>query len=173
MNRYFSQVLLAALAVSALHAQDALVGPVKQSYTSVKNNLLKAADKMPDENYSFKPTPEVQNWGQRVAHMADSNIGTCARLKGEQKSVGAASKTSKADLVAALKESFAYCDTVFDAATDADAVQMVNAGRGGQRSKISVLWGLVAHDNEVYGAMGVYMRLKGIVPPSSEAMAGR
>jgi uncharacterized damage-inducible protein DinB len=173
MNRYFSQVLLAAFAVSALHAQDALVGPVKQSYTSVKNNLLKAADKMPDENYSFKPTPEVQTWGQRVAHMADSNIGTCARLKGEQKSVGAASKTSKADLVAALKESFAYCDSVFDAATDADAVQMVNAGRGGQRSKISVLWGLVAHDNEVYGAMGVYMRLKGIVPPSSEAMAGR
>jgi uncharacterized damage-inducible protein DinB len=173
MNRYLSRVLLAAIAVSALHAQDALVGPVKQSYTSVKNNLLKAADKMPDENYSFKPTPEVQTWAQRVAHMADSNIGTCARLKGEQKSVGAASKTSKADLVAALKESFAYCDAVFDAATDADAVQMVNAGRGGQRSKISVLWGLVAHDNEVYGAMGVYMRLKGIVPPSSEAMAGR
>jgi uncharacterized damage-inducible protein DinB len=173
MNRYFSQVLLTAVAVSALYAQDALVGPVKQSYTSVKNNLLKAADKMPDENYSFKPTPEVQTWGQRVAHMADSNIGTCARLKGEQKSVGAASKTSKADLVAALKESFAYCDAVFDAATDADAVQMVNAGRGGQRSKISVLWGLVAHDNEVYGAMGVYMRLKGIVPPSSEAMASR
>jgi uncharacterized damage-inducible protein DinB len=173
MKRYFSQALLAALAVSALHAQDALVGPVKQSYTSVKNNLLKAADKMPDENYSFKPTPEVQTWAQRVAHMADSNLGTCARLKGEQKSVGAASKTSKADLVAALKESFAYCDAVFDAATDADAVQMVNAGRGGQRSKISVLWGLVAHDNEVYGAMGVYMRLKGIVPPSSEAMAGR
>jgi hypothetical protein len=162
MNRYFSLVLLAALAVSAF-AQDALVGPVKQSYTSVKNNLLKAADK----------TPEVQTWAQRVAHMADSNIGTCARLKGEQKSVGAASKTSKADLVAALKDSFAYCDAVFDAATDADAVQMVNAGRGGQRSKISVLWGLVAHDNEVYGAMGVYMRLKGIVPPSSEAMAGR
>jgi uncharacterized damage-inducible protein DinB len=173
MNRYLSRVLLAAIAVSSLHAQDALVGPVKQSYTSVKNNLLKAADKMPDENYSFKPTPEVQTWAQRVAHMADSNIGTCARLKGEQKSVGAASKTSKADLVAALKESFAYCDAVFDAATDADAVQMVNAGRGGQRSKISVLWGLVAHDNEVYGAMGVYMRLKGIVPPSSEAMAGR
>ena len=173
MKRYLSQALLAGLAVSALHAQDALVGPVKQSYTSVKNNLLKAADKMPDENYSFKPTPEVQTWGQRVAHMADSNIGTCARLKGEQKSVGAASKTSKADLVAALKESFAYCDAVFDAATDADAMQMVNAGRGGQRSKISVLWGLVAHDNEVYGAMGVYMRLKGIVPPSSEAMAGR
>jgi uncharacterized damage-inducible protein DinB len=172
MNRYFSRIALAAFAASALYAQDALVGPVKQSYNSVKNNLLKAADKMPDENYSFKPTPEVQTWGQRVAHMADSNIGTCARLKGEQKSVGAASKTSKADLVAALKESFAYCDTVFDAATDADAVQMVNAGRG-QRSKISVLWGLVAHDNEVYGAMGVYMRLKGIVPPSSEPRAGR
>lgn len=79
----------------------------------------------------------------------------------------AASKTSKADLVAALKESFSYCDGVYDSMTDADATKMVTLGRG-QRSKIAALWGVVAHDNEVYGAMGVYMRLKGVVPPSSE-----
>ena len=44
---------------------------------------------------------------------------------------------------------------------------MITLGRG-QRSKLAALWGIVAHDNEVYGAMGVYMRLKGVVPPSSE-----
>ena len=103
-----------------------------------------------------------------MSHIADANARSCGTIKGETKQLGAASKTSKADLVAALKESFAYCDTVFDSMTDADAVTMVSAGRGGQRSKLALLWGAVVHSNELYGVMGVYMRLKGIVPPSSE-----
>jgi uncharacterized damage-inducible protein DinB len=161
--------LAAAFAAPAVYAQTAnpLSAEVKGAYTSIKNNVLKAADKMSEENYGFKATPEVQSFGQRIAHIADANMRTCAALKGEQKSVGAASKNTKAELVAALKESFAYCDTVYDAMTDAEATKMVSTGRG-QRSKIAALWGIVAHDNEVYGAMGVYMRLKGVVPPSSE-----
>jgi hypothetical protein len=164
-------MLAASLAgVGSLHAQttNPLIAETKQAYSSIKGYLTRAAAAMPEENYSFKPTPEVQTFAVRVAHIADANAGGCGRIKGEQKQLGAASKTSKADLVAALKESFAYCDTVFDAMTDADATTMVAAGRGGQRSKIAMLWGVVAHSNEIYGTMGVYMRLKGLVPPSSE-----
>lgn len=168
MNRYSIMMIAATFAGSVLHAQtNPLATEVKQSYTGVKNNILKAAEKMPDENYSFKPVPEVQNFAQRVAHIADANARTCGALKGEQKSVGAAAKTAKADLVAALKDSFAYCDAVFDAATDADMSQMVTMGQR-QRSRIASLWGLVSHSNEIYGTLGVYMRLKGLVPPSSE-----
>lgn len=170
MKRYSLMMFaVLALAGSALFAQTAnpLSAEVKGSYTGIKNNVLKAADKMPEENYSFKATAEVQTFGQRVAHIADANVRTCATLKGEQKSVGAAAKTAKADLVAALKESFAYCDGVYDAMTDAEAHKMVTQGNR-ERSKLALLWGIVSHDNEVYGAMGVYMRLKGIVPPSSE-----
>jgi uncharacterized damage-inducible protein DinB len=164
-----SMLIITALAGAvALNAQNPLSAEVKASYTGVKNNLIRAAEKMPEENYSFKPTPEVQTWAQRVAHIADANAGGCGRVKGEAKQLGAASKTSKADLVAALKESFAYCDAVFDGMTDADAVTTVSGGRGPARSKLALLWGAVAHSNEIYGAMGVYMRLKGIVPPSSE-----
>jgi len=79
----------------------------------------------------------------------------------------AKSKTSKADLVAAIKESFDACDKAFDAVTDANAMEPVTYGRG-QQPRIAALYGLVVHANEVYGAMGVYMRLNGIVPPSSE-----
>jgi hypothetical protein len=162
-------LMMTALAgACALNAQNPLSAEVKASYTGVKNNLIKAAEKMPEENYSFKPTPEVQTWAQRVAHIADANEGACGRIKGETKQLGAASKTSKADLVAALKESFAYCDGVFDAMTDADAVTTVAGGRGPARSKLALEWGVVTHSNELYGVMGVYLRLKGIVPPSSE-----
>ncbi len=167
MNRY-SIMMAAAVLGSGLYAQDnPLSTEVKGSYSGVKNNLLKAADKMPDENYGFKPTPEVQSFAQRVAHIADANARTCGAIKGEQKNVGAASKTSKADLVAALKEAFTYCDAVFDSTTDADITKMITMGQR-QRSKVGALWGLVSHSNEIYGTMGVYMRLKGIVPPSSE-----
>ena len=170
MNRYSMMMLAATFAGSVLSAQTAnpLSTEVKGAYTGVKNNLIRAAEKMPEENYGYKPMPEVQTFGVRVAHIADANARTCGLVKGEQKQLGAASKTSKADLVAALKDSFAYCDAVFDAMTDADATTMVAAGRGGQRSKIALLWGVVVHSNEIYGTMGVYLRMKGIVPPSSE-----
>jgi uncharacterized damage-inducible protein DinB len=167
MKRY-STLMAAAVLSTALYAQEnPLATEVKGAYTNVKNNLIKAAEKMPEENYSFKPVPEVQSFAQRVAHIADSNARNCGAIKSEQKNIGAASKTSKADLVAAIKESFAYCDTVFDAATDADITKMVTMGQR-QRSKIALLWGTVSHSNEIYGTMGVYMRLKGLVPPSSE-----
>lgn len=163
----FAQTAAPSQAAPAAQPANPLSTEVKGAYTNIKNNFVKAAEKMTEENYSFKPTPDVQSFGQRVAHIADSNMRTCAAIKGEQKNLGAASKTSKADLVAAVKEAFAYCDGVYDSLTDAEATKMVNMGRG-QRSKIGAMWGLVSHSNEVYGAMAVYMRLKGVVPPSSE-----
>ncbi|MEP7271253.1 MAG: DinB family protein [Acidobacteriota bacterium] len=171
MNRNYALTLVVVLTVAGLVVQAQIPNPlsaeVKGAYTGIKNNVLKAAEKMPEEHYAFKATPEVQSFGQRVAHIADSNIRTCAAIKGEQKSVGAAAKTSKTDLVAVLKESFSYCDSVYDSLTDAEAPKMITTPRG-ERSRLAALWGIVSHDNEVYGAMGVYMRLKGIVPPSSE-----
>ena len=122
---------------------------------------------MPEENYGFKPTPEVRSFGQLIGHIADSQTRTCAAVKGETKTASAGSKTSKADLVAALKESFADCDSAYDSLTDATASTMIKTPRG-QRSKLGALVGNTIHDNEEYGYLAVYMRLKGVVPPSSE-----
>jgi len=174
MTRLSMLIFAAAGAASLVCAQEnPETTPLKQAYNGIKNNFLKAAEAMGEDNYSFKPTPELQSFGERVAHIADANARTCAAIKGEKKNVEAASKTSKADLIAATKESFDYCDSIFNSLTDSDASKMISMGRGGSHSELSTLWGLVVHDNEVYGTMTVYMRLKGIVPPSTAGRMGR
>jgi uncharacterized damage-inducible protein DinB len=145
---------------------------LRVAYTTIKTNLLKMAEKMPDDRYLFRPVPEIETFGRRVAHIADANYRTCAGTKGERKTLGAAAKTAKAELVAALKESFAYCDSVFDSLTDAAALEMVAGQIGsppvpGMRTRLSTLWNVVRHSNELYGYMSVYLRLNGVVPPSS------
>jgi hypothetical protein len=164
MNRTLIVIALGA----ALHAQPAnpLSTELKAAYTRVSANFIKAAEKMPEDQYDFKPTPDMQSFKERVAHIAVSNM-MCSTLKGEPKTLDAKTLKSKADVVAALKDGFATCDAVINNLTDADAVTMVASGRG-SRSKLAMGWGLVAHTNELYGYICVYMRLKGIVPPSSE-----
>ena len=160
-------LILALAGAFAIQAQNPLIAETKQAYNGIKNNLMKMAEKMPEENYGFKPVPEIRTFGALVGHVADAQTRTCSAVKGEPKQANAGSKTAKADLVAALKDSFAECDAAFDSLTDATATQMIQAGRG-QRSKLGALVGTVTHSNEEYGYMAVYLRLKGVVPPSSE-----
>jgi len=169
VNRYFSMIFAASLGGGcAMYAQEnPLSTEVKQAYTSIKTNLTKMAEKMPDDAYSFKATPDIRTFGELVAHVADAQARTCSAVMGEQKAVNAASKKTKEELVAALKEAFAICDAAYDSLTDATASQMVKTPRG-ERSKLAFLEGNITHDNEEYGYMSVYMRLKGVVPPSSD-----
>jgi len=164
MNRA-ALVIFAASLAGTLHAQNPLIGEAKQTYTGVKNNLLKAAEKMPDAEYGFKPTDAQQTFAQRMLHVA-GQIRTCGNIAGQQKTIDA-SKTDKESVLAALKESFAVCDAAWAAMNDTTAHEMI-AGRGGQRTKLGVLIGNTNHDSEMYGYISVYMRLKGVVPPSSE-----
>jgi hypothetical protein len=160
--------IAATTAAMALQAQTGLVAEMKAGYEGTRNKLVRMAEKMPEEHYSFKATPDVRPFGELVAHVADSQAGTCSAVNGAPKQLNARSKTAKADLVAALKESFAECDKAWESMTDATAMQMI-AGRGGQqRTKIGNLINNRVHSEEEYGYMAVYMRLKGVVPPSSE-----
>ncbi len=166
-----SAVMLLSLTLSGAGALMGQANPVvteqKTAYTNNKNNLIKAAEKMPEEAYSFKPTPEMEAFGQRMVHIANQ-IGTCSAMTGERKANPAAGKTAKADIVAGLKASFEACDAAWDSMNDKTAMEMV-AGRGGQqRSKLSGLIGNTTHNTEMYGYISVYMRLKGVVPPTSD-----
>ncbi len=142
---------------------------IKAAYAVAKNNVTKAAAKMPEENYAFKPTPDVRSFGQLVGHVADANYMFCSVVQGEKAPVSGIekSKSTKADLVQALESSFQYCDKVYGALTDANAAELVKF-MGGDRAKLAVLSFNNMHDYEHYGNMVTYMRLKGIVPPSSE-----
>jgi uncharacterized damage-inducible protein DinB len=161
----FAQAPAAAPTQSS--AAPSIADAIRQSYNAVKNNLLKAADKMPDDAYAFQPTPQERTFGGWVAHIADAQTGGCSRILGAPKTPSAGSKTTKADLVAALKDSFDTCDAAYAALTEANANDTVPSFRG-PAPRLAVLAFNVAHDNEGYGSMAVYLRLKGIVPPSSE-----
>ena len=141
----------------------------KFTYARVKTILVSSAEKMPEENYNFKPTEAVRSFGQIVGHVADAQYMFCSLALGES-NPGLKieqTKTTKADLVAALKESVAYCDKAYDGMTDASGAQMVKLF-GMDMPKFGALNINNMHDMEHYGNLVTYMRLKNIVPPTSE-----
>ena len=168
--KHCSAAMLAAVCAAGLQAQTmaAHIAESKLSYTTIRNNLVGMAEAMPADAYGFQPTPEIRTFGALMAHVADANARQCGVAMGEQKSVGAAAKTAKAELVQALKDSFTICDAAFDALTEANALQPA----GMNRSKLGLLNFNTMHDNEEYGYGAVYLRLKGVVPPST-ASRGR
>ncbi|HEX7157473.1 MAG TPA: DinB family protein [Edaphobacter sp.] len=146
-----------------------LSGFTKYVFTATKNILLTSADKVPAETYSFRPTDQVRSFGQIVGHVADAQYLFCSIALGEKNPEPKIeqTKTSKADLIAALKDAFAYCDKAYDSMTDASATQMVKLF-GGDTPKLGVLTVNNTHNMEHYGNLVVYMRLKNIVPPTSD-----
>ena len=174
MKHTICTVMLALFAgVPAMQAQNlsSVITEVKQSYETVKNNLLKSAEKVPDADYNFKPTPEIRSFGEVMGHVVAAQGHTCAAILGEQSS-SHQKPTSKAEIVSALKNTFAECDKAYGSLTDANATETINTGRG-QRTRLGALIGNTTHDVEQYSILSVYMRLKGIVPPSSERSGGR
>ena len=155
--------------VAAAPAPDRPPAFNKMAYGFVKANLLRSAEKMPEENYGFKPADTVRSFGQIVGHVADSQYFFCSVALGE-KNPGLKieqTKTSKADLVASLKDAFAYCDKAYDGMTDASGSEMVKFFNQ-DMAKRDVLTGNAMHGVEHYGNLVVYLRMKNIVPPSSE-----
>lgn len=161
--------LLSPAASFAQAPANPLSAGQKGFYASVKNNVVRAAEKMPEEMYSFKATPEVRSFGQLVGHVADAQYLFCAPVLGEKNPMLGVekNKTTKADLVQALKDAVAFCDKAYDGMTDQQASQVVKA-LGRDMAKLTVLTINTAHTDEHYGNMVTYMRLKGLVPPSSE-----
>ena len=141
----------------------------KGLYAYVSNAVVGAAQKMPEENYSFKPVPEVRSFGQLVGHLAEENYFFCSLATGaENPGKGIEkTKTSKADLIAALKDAVAYCNTAFAGMTDAKGAEMTKF-MNFDTAKLALLSLNTAHTDEHYGNMVTYLRIKGIVPPTSE-----
>jgi hypothetical protein len=154
-----------------------LAAGLQRAYAGIKANLTEAADKLSDADYSYRPSPEIRPYGGQFAHTANSQFNACAAAKGEPNPNGTANleqtKTTRADIVKALADSFAYCDPVFQSLTDQSALELVRQGQN-QVARGAVLSNLVAHSNEEYGVITVYLRTKNLVPPSTErAQRGR
>ena len=144
-----------------------LSSELKRTYGGTRDSLVRAAEKVPEADYGFRPATTVRTFGEEVGHAAQFQMIICAAAKGETPANPAEGKTSKADLMAALKASSDYCDAVYDSLTDADAATQVKMF-GRDWTKLGVLYFNAVHNNETYGTMVPYMRMKDIVPPSSE-----
>jgi uncharacterized damage-inducible protein DinB len=147
-----------------------LSGQMQRGYQSVQQALTEAAEKMPDEHYGFRPTPEIKPFGQLVAHVALAQFRTCAILTGEpnpRKDEKEEASLTKAEALTLLKASSAYCDRPVGALTETAMSELTKVDQD-QVAKGLVPVELVAHGMEMYGTMAVYLRLKGIVPPTTE-----
>lgn len=159
--------LVFAVAIAPLQAQENLLSSeAQQAWARTKGKTVAAAEKMPEEHYGFKPSPESQSFGDLVAHTAAAAMRTCASATGGKGAAPAEGGASKAVLVAALASAVAECDKANGAMTDANATDMIE-GRRGARSRLGTLYGNTVHIEHEYAQMAVHMRLKGLVPPST------
>ena len=156
-------------AASASAEAGPLSATTKRFYGGVKGRLLGAAEKMPEENYTFRPTDSERTFGQQVGHLADSQYFFCSLVLGEKNPAPKIeqTKTGKAELVAALKDACGYCDKAYDSMTDGSATQIVKF-HGQDTPKLGVLTANLQHNMNHYGQLVVYLRLKNIVPPTSD-----
>jgi uncharacterized damage-inducible protein DinB len=184
MKRILAVAVLALLVAvpvvaqtAAPAAQAAPAGPTDPlsrvlygQYNTQKLNLTQTAEKVSEADYAFQPTKEVMTFGVLLAHIANTQFSYCAVAKGEpnpNKDDFTKSATTKAAIQKALADSFAFCDTVYGTMTDAKAMEMVKAGQN-EILRAARLIANIAHDNEHYGNLVTYMRIKGYVPPSTE-----
>ena len=140
------------------------------SYNTAKLNLTQSAEKVSEADYAFQPTKEVMTFAQMLGHVANSQFSYCAAAKGEpnpNKDDFQKNATTKAAILRALTDVFAYCDPVYGTMTDARAMELITSGTG-QAPRAGRLIGNLTHVNEHYGNLVTYMRIKGYVPPSTE-----
>lgn len=169
-------LVILAVAVAPLGAQqqqaalpaNAGVSSAKAVWMIPHGFVAKALEQTPESLFSFKPTPEVRSLGQLFAHVADGEHLFCSLALGEPAMDGGVEKTkkTKAELVQALKDAAAHCDKAY---AQTDIAAQAPASFFGQ--SVNRMWLLNmngAHDYEHYGNIVTYLRLKGIVPPTSQ-----
>ena len=146
------------------------VGALKSEWQEIAGYISKAAEQMPEADYAFRPTPEVRTFGELIGHLAGAQYLICAAALGEPSNVGEDAyekqKLGKAALVAAFKSSNAYCERAY-AQPDAGMSAMTKLF-GGERTRLAALARNTIHDGEHYGNIVTYLRIKGMIPPSSQ-----
>jgi uncharacterized damage-inducible protein DinB len=182
MNKQLVLPLMCALAGSAF-AQPApqdqanpLSTWLRNAYIGNRNNIVRTADKMPEENYSMRPgaQEDVRTFGQQVTHVARFNFLWCSQAKGEKNPAPANLEklTAKADIMKALNDAFTYCDAAYNSLTDASGAEVIDITQENGRQTRNLRMGLLTlnygHNNEIYGSMVIYLRMKNLVPPASE-----
>jgi uncharacterized damage-inducible protein DinB len=173
-----SLLAIPAVAQQAQQPPTTVAAYVRNAYMGVRNNILRSAEKMPEEYFGLRPGPqeEVRTFGQHLGHVAIYNFLWCSQAKGEKNPNAGNNleKTlkTKAEFMKALNDAFAYCDPAYTALTDASGMEIIDitqeSGRQTRLPRMALLIMNLSHNNEIYGNMITTMRMKSIVPSSSE-----
>lgn len=152
-------ILFTVLLPFALSAADPITTAFKARYETQKLNFTESAVAMPEENMAFRLTPDQRSFADWIEHTADMNYRMCAQIVGQkmpQNDVKGAQYRGKKAVSDAINASFSYCDGVFAGLTDAKAIE-----------KVDVMFSYIANLNAHYGNIVGYMRMKGVIPPST------
>lgn len=175
MKHLWQLALLASLAGAPAAAQDQapsdpLTAALKRQFEGVSRNVREAAEKMPADKFAFQATKEQKPFSALVGHISNSQYMLCSRVKGEPNpnKEDFEKVTAKDAVVKGITGSNDYCLSVFNGANDKWMMELA-AGMGGQQvPRAAILAGTTGHSNEIYGTIVTYMRLNGLVPPSTE-----
>jgi uncharacterized damage-inducible protein DinB len=173
MRKVMLSIVVLAVTVNTAAAQNPISDGIRSQWSGVKRNIAESAEQMPEANYAFKPVDKVRTFGEILAHVAGANFVFCAAAKGDTSPFAEdhfeKTAKTKAAIVKAIADSHAFCDGAYTALTDATAGQPVTNPFGpGQSPRATQLIGNIGHDNEHYGNLVTYFRIKGLVPPSSK-----
>ena len=166
--------LLVVTATSSGRAQSAPANPMarslQRSFASVASYIVRSAEQLPEDKYSYRATPDTRTFADEIAHVVDAHYMFCSRARNEANPIAQnleGGTHTKAVLVSKLKESVAYCETAYGSATDATLAEPFQVGQA-RGVKVAPMANNIAHDNEHYGKIVTLLRLNGLVPPSSQ-----
>jgi hypothetical protein len=150
-----------------------LTANAKIQFGALSGFVLRSAEKVPGNLYSFRATPEVRSMAELFGHVTDAWFSMCSTAAGTKPPRTGIEKVviSKPELIAVMKEGISYCNSVYDAMTDQKGSAEAVPFYFGPTPRLSVLYFVVTHTYEHYGNLVTYMRLNKIVPPSSETAA--
>ena len=184
MNRVLVVLFVAcalSLPLAAQASPQANANPLstwlRNIYMRNRDNIVRTAEKMPEENYGMRPGTQenVRTFGQQVGHVARFNYLWCSQAKGEKNPMEGTDLeklATKAELMKALNDAFAYCDSAYSSLTDASGAEIIDitqeSGRQARVPRMGLLMLNYGHNNEIYGSMVIFLRMKNIVPPASE-----
>ena len=158
----------ASAAAPTVDTKNPVVWSANEMYARQAKYIVAAAELMPADKYSYKPTPEQLSFGRIIAHVAQSNVGLCAMLSGTPATPPKLAETDPKDtLIAALKASFDSCDKTFAALQDSQLGDTITFFRGAKVPRARALIEITGDLEDHYSQMAGYLRLSGLIPPSA------
>jgi uncharacterized damage-inducible protein DinB len=171
----FTNALVAATpSAQSPPGANPIAAGVRTAWEGSKRNLTRSAELMPEGDYGFRPVDTVRTFGQILAHVAGANYVFCSAARGEksphEEAAFEKTATTRAQIITALNDSIAYCDTAYAALDDKRAGETIDLPFGmGKGARALPLMLNTGHLQEHYGNLVTYFRVKGMVPPSSQA----